>query len=46
MYPVSMAYHPAAERGIRWDDPRFAIAWPIDGPFILSDKDRQWPDYR
>jgi dTDP-4-dehydrorhamnose 3,5-epimerase len=45
-YPVSTPYEPASERGVRWDDPEFGIAWPIAGPFILSDKDRQWPNYR
>jgi dTDP-4-dehydrorhamnose 3,5-epimerase len=44
-YPVSCAYHPDAERGIRWNDPRFAIAWPDVEPLTLSPKDRQWPDY-
>jgi dTDP-4-dehydrorhamnose 3,5-epimerase len=45
IYPVSALYHPEVERGIRWDDPRFAIEWPEVGAPTLSDKDRQWPDY-
>lgn len=45
-YPVSRAYHPDAERGVRWNDPRFAIAWPAVEPLTLSPKDRQWPDYQ
>jgi len=45
-YPVSRAYKAEAERGIRWNDPRFAIAWPLGEPLTLSPKDRQWPDYQ
>lgn len=44
-YMVSAAYAPEAERGYRWDDPAFSIDWPISDGLILSDKDRQWPDY-
>jgi dTDP-4-dehydrorhamnose 3,5-epimerase len=45
LYATSAAYHPASERGIRWNDPAFAIAWPDAGPLTLSPKDRQWPDF-
>ena len=45
IYPVTREYHAAAERGIRWDDPRFKIAWPDAGALTLSDKDRAWPDF-
>jgi dTDP-4-dehydrorhamnose 3,5-epimerase len=44
IYLVSAAYAPAAERGVRFDDPKFAIAWPRP-PLELSEKDRKWPDY-
>lgn len=43
-YQVSAAFVPGAERGIRWDDPAFGIAWPITDGVILSAKDRAWPD--
>src|SRR5690349_147217 len=33
------AYAPAGERGIRWDDPRFDIRWPLQ-PVVVSEKDR------
>lgn len=40
-YKVSDAYSPSHERGIRWDDPTLAIAWPkLDCPYLLSDKDK------
>lgn len=44
LYLVSAPYAPAAERGIRFDDPKFRIQWPVP-PAELSDKDRKWPDY-
>ena len=37
-------YAPDLERGIRWDDPTFAIEWPFD-PVDVSDKDRSYPDF-
>jgi dTDP-4-dehydrorhamnose 3,5-epimerase len=45
VYPVSRLYHPEAERGVRWNDPRFAIEWPDAGSLTISAKDEQWPDY-
>jgi dTDP-4-dehydrorhamnose 3,5-epimerase len=42
MYQVSEFYTPAAERGVLWNDPAFAIKWPID-PVVISEKDRSQP---
>ena len=44
LYFVSAFYTPERERGIRWDDPRFAIEWPAQ-PAVISEKDRGHPDY-
>jgi dTDP-4-dehydrorhamnose 3,5-epimerase len=44
IYSSSCAYTPGAERGIRFDDPAFRIAWPIR-PAIVSEKDQKWPDF-
>jgi dTDP-4-dehydrorhamnose 3,5-epimerase len=44
VYSVSSPYTPALERGIRWDDPQFAIEWPLS-PRIVSDRDRGHPDF-
>jgi dTDP-4-dehydrorhamnose 3,5-epimerase len=44
-YQVSDFYTPAAEQGVRYDDPIFEIRWPMDVQAI-SDKDRNLPDYR
>lgn len=38
-YQMSEFYAPAAQRGIRYDDPAFAIPWPIENP-VLLDRDR------
>lgn len=42
LYMVSEAYSPQHERGIRWDDPRFKIEWPIS-PSVISEKDQNHP---
>ena len=44
-YQMSRAYEPGAKRGLRHDDPAFAIDWPIADP-RLSDADRAWPDFQ
>lgn len=44
-YQVSAFYAPGAELGIRWNDPAFGVRWPEAGEFILSEKDRNWPDF-
>jgi len=44
-YQISEFYDPAFSSGIRWNDPAFAVAWPIENP-ILSRRDRSyglWP---
>ena len=44
-YQMSHAYVPEAARGVRWDDPAFAIHWP-DGPRTISARDQHYPDFR
>jgi len=41
-YKVDQFYHPAADRGIAWNDPKLGIAWPTDKP-MLSEKDGRHP---
>lgn len=41
LYFVDEVYAPEHERGVRWNDPRFAIEWPME-PVVLSDKDAKW----
>jgi dTDP-4-dehydrorhamnose 3,5-epimerase len=43
-YLVDEFYSPEHERGVRWNDPKFAIQWPIQ-PVVMSDKDRGYRDF-
>jgi dTDP-4-dehydrorhamnose 3,5-epimerase len=43
-YQISEYYDPASQRGIRWDDPAVAIAWPAE-PRLISERDRSYPDF-
>jgi dTDP-4-dehydrorhamnose 3,5-epimerase len=43
-YFVSAFYAPDRERGVRWNDPRFSIAWPAQ-PRVISQKDAQQRDF-
>jgi dTDP-4-dehydrorhamnose 3,5-epimerase len=46
LYQMGHPYVPDAARGVRWDDPAFAIRWPdVDGPRIVSERDSAYPDY-
>lgn len=44
LYLVDELYAPGQERGVRWNDPKFGIRWPIP-PVVLSDKDRAHRDF-
>jgi dTDP-4-dehydrorhamnose 3,5-epimerase len=41
-YQMSEFYVPDLARGVRWDDPRLAISWPLKDP-IVSERDRMLP---
>jgi dTDP-4-dehydrorhamnose 3,5-epimerase len=43
-YFVDEFYAPETERGVRFNDPKFKIAWPAD-PAVISDKDKNWRDF-
>jgi dTDP-4-dehydrorhamnose 3,5-epimerase len=43
-YLISAFHAPAAAAGVRFDDPAFAIPWPL--PVVdVSARDRGWPDF-
>ena len=44
-YLMSEFFAPAHARGVRWNDPAFAIEWPMDVR-VISDKDRSYADFR
>ncbi len=41
-YMTSANYAPDAARGVRFDDPAFAIQWPLPVT-IVSEQDQNWP---
>ncbi len=43
-YQMSEFYAPECARGVRWNDPAFAIAWP-PAERIISERDRHYPDF-
>jgi dTDP-4-dehydrorhamnose 3,5-epimerase len=45
LYQIAPAYTPGHDRGVRWDDPAFGIAWPRP-PAVISARDAAYPDYR
>lgn len=44
-YQIGGEYVPEAAHGVRWNDPCFAIDWPMS-PLCISDRDRNYKDYR
>jgi dTDP-4-dehydrorhamnose 3,5-epimerase len=46
LYAVSSPYAPGAETGLRWNDPAFAIEWPLAEGLNVSQKDMSWPDFQ
>jgi dTDP-4-dehydrorhamnose 3,5-epimerase len=44
LYFVSAAYAPDHQSGVRWNDPAFGIAWPLE-PTSLNERDRTYPDF-
>jgi dTDP-4-dehydrorhamnose 3,5-epimerase len=44
VYQISEPYHPDSARGYRWNDPAFAIEWPLPVSAI-SERDRTYPDF-
>jgi dTDP-4-dehydrorhamnose 3,5-epimerase len=43
-YHMGRFYEGGAARGLRWDDPRFGVVWPVR-PTVLSERDRTYPDF-
>jgi dTDP-4-dehydrorhamnose 3,5-epimerase len=41
-YQTDEVYAPAAEGGLRHDDPQLGLSWPLP-PSHVSEKDRSWP---
>jgi dTDP-4-dehydrorhamnose 3,5-epimerase len=45
LYYMDVPHCPEAARGARWDDPAFAIDWPV-APAVISERDRRFADFR
>lgn len=43
-YLISDFYAPGSATGVRFNDPLFAIEWPLP-PSVMSERDRSWPDF-
>ena len=43
IYWVTREYDPDDENGVAWDDPTLAIAWQLDGPPVVSERDARNP---
>lgn len=43
-YQMTDFYEPSCARGVRWNDPAFAIDWPADERTILE-RDATYPDF-
>ena len=41
-YMISVAHAPNFSRGVRWNDPAFAIEWPLP-PAVISERDAGYP---
>ncbi len=44
LYQITHEYVPESARGVRWDDPAFAIQWPGQ-PTRMSQRDREFPAF-
>lgn len=44
LYQIDRIFEPGHGRGVRWNDPAFAIAWP-GAPRVMSERDATYPDH-
>ena len=46
LYKTTGYYSPECSRGIRWNDPKLGISWPVKAEVaVLSEADRHWPPF-
>ncbi|MDA8127852.1 MAG: dTDP-4-dehydrorhamnose 3,5-epimerase [Betaproteobacteria bacterium] len=43
LYKATAYYAPQSDRGIRWNDPRIGVQWPLEAEPVLSAKDQVQP---
>ncbi len=44
-YQISAPFVAEAARGVRWDDAAFGVVWPAAERRVMSDRDRDHPDW-
>lgn len=44
IYQIRPKFEPGHDRGVRWNDPAFAIDWPVT-PRVISARDAAYADY-
>jgi dTDP-4-dehydrorhamnose 3,5-epimerase len=45
LYKVSAPYSREHERGLKWNDPALAVAWPVnESEAVILDRDRDLPE--
>lgn len=45
LYLMTDYFAPQLAFGVRWDDPAFAIAWPVSPPCAILPRDAGYPDF-
>lgn len=45
LYQMTDVYAPQLAAGWRWNDPAFAIEWPMTEGIVISDRDANYPDF-
>lgn len=45
LYLMSEFYEPSSARGARYDDPAFAIDWPLTRDLVVSERDLAFPPF-
>jgi dTDP-4-dehydrorhamnose 3,5-epimerase len=45
LYQMTDVYAPQLAAGWRWNDPAFAIRWPMTEGIVISDRDATYPDF-
>jgi dTDP-4-dehydrorhamnose 3,5-epimerase len=45
VYEMGDFYRADLASGARWNDPAFGIRWPIGEPSVMTERDRNYPDF-
>jgi len=45
VYQMGDVFRPETARGLRWNDPLFAVVWPRE-PAVISARDASYPDFQ